>query len=101
MNDGMKYCWPPVCRMSAHTRVTSPPQICAIAAWRAARFAWSLMMGSRRAAHAGTRVTVFVGSACSYIGVNGVVARRERRIPAGMRVPADGSDAGRCRYGEI
>jgi hypothetical protein len=31
------------------------------------------------------------------VGVNGVVARRERRIPAGMRVPADGSDAGRCR----
>ena len=31
------------------------------------------------------------------VGVNGVVARRERRIPAGMRVPADGLDAGRCR----
>ena len=31
------------------------------------------------------------------VGVNGVVARGERRIPAGMRVPADGSDAGRCR----
>ena len=65
MNDGMKYCWPPVCRMSAHTWVTSPPQICVIAAWRAARFAWSLMMGSRCAAHVGTRVTVFVGWACS------------------------------------
>ena len=60
MNDGMSSGrWPPVCRMSAHTWVTSPPQICVIAAWRAARFAWSLMMGSRCAAHVGTRVTPF------------------------------------------